>query len=87
MGFGYNDFDTGFGMGFQLFDVMFFLIFFLILGMFIFMFVKGLSTWNKNNHSPRLTVDAEVISRRTDVSCHPSGDNMAAHSTWYYVTF
>ena len=31
MGFGYNDFDTGFGMGFQLFDVMFFLIFFLIM--------------------------------------------------------
>ena len=26
MGFGYNEFDTGFGMGFQLFDVMFFLI-------------------------------------------------------------
>ena len=28
MGFGYNEFDTGFDMGFQLFDVMFFLIFF-----------------------------------------------------------
>ena len=28
MGFGYNDFDTGFGMEFQLFNVMFFLIFF-----------------------------------------------------------
>ena len=40
MGFGYNDFDTGFGMEFQLFDVMFFLIFFLILGMFLFMIVK-----------------------------------------------
>ena len=87
MGFGYNDFDTGFGMGFQLFDVMFYLIFFLILGTFIFMLVKGLSTWNKNNHSPRLAVNAEVVSRRTDVNCHHSGDNMATHSTWYYVTF
>ena len=46
MGFGYNEFDTGFGMEFQLFNVMFFLIFFLILGMFLFMIVKGLSTWN-----------------------------------------
>ena len=87
MGFGYNEFDTGFGMGFQLFDVMFFLIFFLILGMFLFMIVKGLSTWNKNNQSPRLTVDATVVAKRTDVTHHHNGDNMATHSTWYYATF
>ena len=81
MGFGYNEFDTGFGMGFQLFDVMFFLIFFLILGMFLFMIVKGLSTWNKN------TVPAVVVAKRTDVTHHHNGDNMATHSTWYYATF
>ena len=86
MGFGYNDFDTGFGMEFQLFDVMFFLIFFLILGMFLFMIVKGLSTWNKNNQSPRLTVDATVVAKRTDVT-HHHGNDMATHSTWYYATF
>ena len=73
-------------MGFQLFDVMFFLIFFLILGMFLFMIVKGLSTWNKNNHSPRLTVDATVVAKRTDVT-HHHGNDMATHSTWYYATF
>ena len=87
MGFGYNEFDTGFGMEFQLFEVMFFLIFFLILGMFLFMIVKGLSTWNKNNQSPRLTVDATVVAKRTDVTHHHNGDNMATHSTWYYATF
>ena len=86
MGFGYNEFDTGFGMEFQLFDVMFFLIFFLILGMFLFMIVKGLSTWNKNNQSPRLTVDATVVAKRTDVT-HHHGNDMATHSTWYYATF
>ena len=86
MGFGYNDFDTGFGMEFQLFDVMFFLIFFLILGMFLFMIVKGLSTWNKNNQSPRLTVDATVVAKRTDVT-HHHGNDMATYSTWYYATF
>ena len=86
MGFGYNEFDTGFGMGVQLFDVMFFLIFFLILGMFLFMIVKGLSTWNKNNQSPRLTVDATVVAKRTDVT-HHHGNDMATHSTWYYATF
>ena len=87
MEFGYNDFDTGFGMGFQLFDVMFYLIFLLILGMIIFMIVQGLRTWNKNNHSPRLTVEATVVAKRTDVTHHHNGDNMATHSTWYYVTF
>lgn len=87
MGFGYNEFDTGFGMEFQLFNVMFFLIFFLILGMFLFMIVKGLSTWNKNNQSPRLTVDATVVAKRTDVTHHHNGDNMAPYSTWYYATF
>ena len=86
MGFGYNDFDTGFGMEFQLFNVMFFLIFFLILGMFLFMIVKGLSTWNKNNQSPRLTVDATVVAKRTD-DTHHHGNDMATHSTWYYATF
>ena len=86
MGFGYNEFDTGFGMEFQLFNVMFFLIFFLILGMFLFMIVKGLSTWNKNNQSPRLTVDATVVAKRTDVT-HHHGNDMATHSTWYYATF
>ena len=64
MGFGYNEFDTGFGMEFQLF-----------------------STWNKNNQSPRLTVDATVVAKRTDVTHHHNGDNMATHSTWYYATF
>lgn len=52
--------------------------------------------WNKNNHSPRLTVPAAVVAKRTDVS-HSStpnaGDPTGAHgyhtstSTSYYVTF
>ena len=74
-------------MGFQLFDEMFYLVFFLILGMFIFMLVRGLSIWNKNNHSPRLTVDATVVAKRTDVTHRHNGNNMATYSTWYYVTF
>ena len=32
------------------------------------MIVKGVSTWNKNNHSPRLTVAAEIVSKRINVS-------------------
>ena len=55
---------------------------------------RGISTRNKNNHSPRLTVSAVVVSRRTKVSHHShanAGDAGGGHhttsSTWYYVTF
>lgn len=70
---------------------MFFLIFFLILGMFIFTIIKGIGQWNKNNHSPRLTVPATVVAKRGDVSHHHHQDaNGVGHTsstTTYYVTF
>ena len=72
------------------FEIMFFLTFILIFGVFIFTFIKGIGQWNKNNHSPRLTVDATVVAKRSDVSHHHNHTNGAmhtTHSTWYYVTF
>ena len=82
LGFG---FDFGFGM----FEIIFFLMFFLILGVFLVMFIKGISQWNKNNHSPRLTVPVTVVSKRSDVSHHHHGGEMhhTSTSTSYYVTF
>ena len=81
MGFGFG--DAG------IFGVFGALIFAIVIGMFIFFAVKGLKQWNKNNHSPRLTVPASVVSKRTNVSSHMhSGDSMhRTHSTTYYVTF
>ena len=82
-----------FGFGFSgLFEIMFFLVFFLVIGMFIFTAVQGISQWNKNNHSPRLTVDATIVSKRTNVSRHHHhhGAGHGGHtstSTSYYVTF
>jgi len=92
MGFEYGGFD----LAFYAFGVMFFIVFGLVIGIFIVVIVKSISTWNKNNNSPRLTVAAEVVSKRTDVSHHShanAGDITGAHgysntcSTWYYVTF
>ena len=88
MGFGYNEFSVGFG----LFGVMFTVVFVLIIVMFIVVLVRNIGAWNKNNHSPRLTVTARVISKRTDVSHHShgmAGDMTAGHgyTTSYYVTF
>lgn len=81
----------GFGMGFDLFQIMFTLTFLLVIGMFIFTAVKGIGEWNKNNQSPRLTVPATVVAKRTNVSRHHHGEANGHHhhttSTTYYVTF
>ena len=82
----------GFGIGFDMFNVMFYLIFGTVIVLFIVTAVKGIGTWHKNNNSPRLTVEATVVSRRqnTDVHHHNTGNNGAMHtttSTTYYVTF
>lgn len=83
-------------MGFGGFNVMFTLVFILIIGVIIVSFVKGIGQWNKNNNSPRLTVDANVVAKRQDVSYHHHGNAggiTGAHghhtttSTTYYVTF
>lgn len=86
----------GFGYGFSVFGIMFSIVFILVIGMFIFTAVKGIGQWNKNNNSPRLTVAASVVAKRTHVSHHRhanAGDMTGAHgyhtstSTSYYITF
>ncbi len=89
MGFGYNDI---FGMGFHTFDMfsmVFSLFFLLVLGIFVFVFIQMFSQWNKNNHSPRLTVDATIVAKRNHISRHHHGTDMHMHHTTstYYVTF
>ena len=63
----------------------------LVFGLILASFIKGISQWNKNNHSPRLTVPATVVSKRTNVSHHHHHDagHVGHHSTStsYYVTF
>ena len=94
MGFGFNDFgSSGFGTGFTIFQIMLTLVFVIVIGMFIVIAVKGVSQWNKNNHSPRLTVSATIVAKRTNVSHHHqhnhggTGMHHTTHSTTYYVTF
>ena len=85
LGFGF-----GFGM-FNMFSIMFTIVFVLIIGVFIVTLVKGIGEWNKNNHSPKLTVPATVVAKRTNVSRHHHGGVNNHHhtstSTTYYVTF
>ena len=80
-----------YGFGFVLFRIMFALAFFLVIGMFLVFAVKGIAQWNQNNHSPRLTVPAVIVAKRTNVIRHHHGGAGGHHhhhtSTSYYVTF
>ena len=78
------------------FEIMFTLIFITVFGLIIFTIIRGIGEWNKNNQSPRLTVEASIVAKRTHVSRHThhnAGDITGAHgthttsSTSYYVTF
>lgn len=71
---------------FNIFEGMFTLVFAMVIGVFVFVIVKGITQWNKNNHSPRLTVEATVVSKRSET--HHHGDHDSIHSTtYYYATF
>ncbi len=73
---------------FELFPVFFITTFVLIVGVFLFVIVRGLTQWNKNNHSPRLIVDATVVSKRMQIFRSRSGGSIHYHAnTRYYVTF
>ena len=81
----------GFSFGFGIVSVMIPVIFVIVIVMFIVVAVKGIGQWSKNNNSPRLTVQAEIVAKRGDISrhVHATGDGAHHHhtSTTYYVTF
>lgn len=71
----------------EVFATLFFIMFFSVFALFIIQSFQGVLQWNKNNHSPRLTVDATVVAKRTNVSRHRGRRRMSHSSTTYYVTF
>lgn len=85
----------GFGFVFGILELLVPVVFLLVIGVFVATMVSGLRTWNRNNQSPRLTVPAVVVTKRTEVSHHHANaeDASGAHgfhttsATWYYVTF
>lgn len=88
MGFG-SGFGPSFDIGFGLFQIIFGIVFVLVVGIFVVTIVRGIGEWNKNNHSPRITVPVTIVSKRTHVSRHHhAGEHHHSHaSTSYYVTF
>ncbi len=82
----------GFGFMYGIFPIIFGAVFLLVFGVIIISAVKGLIQWNKNNNSPVLTVNANVVSKRINVSHHHqnttgNGIMHSTTSTTYYATF
>ena len=64
--------------------------FILVFGLIIARLIQGAKESKRNNNSPELTVEATVVTKRTDVYNHHNNVNNNMHSsssTIYYVTF
>ena len=74
---------------FDIFPIIFSIMFLLIAGVIVFTIIRGFSQWSKNNHSPRLTVQATVVAKRHHTSHYHHSTEMHMHhsSTSYYATF
>lgn len=76
---------------FELMDTFMIVFMLIFVSMFVFTIARGLSTWNKNNHSPRLSVPAVIVDKREHTTHynHALGDGgySTTSSTDYYVTF
>lgn len=78
--------------GFLGMNLLFWILFALVSGIILVSIFKGIGEWNRNNHAPRLTVPATVVSRRIRVTHHHHGGTSVHHQhvhtvTTYYVTF
>ena len=69
---------------FSIFPIIFGIIFLLSFGLVIFVIFRSIRQENKNNHSPRLRVEAKVVSKRAH---SPRGTEDPMGHTTYYVTF
>ncbi len=80
----------------RVFPILLVTVFALVIGVFIYVTVCLIRQKVHDDRSPRLTVAAKVVSKRTHVSRHnhmDAGDMPDMHagfmtsSTWYYATF
>lgn len=72
--------------GFGAFEALFFLMFAAFFVVFMLTLFRGAKQWHTNNNSPRLTVEAEVVTKRDETTVHHNNGH-AHRSTSYYVTF
>ena len=86
-GFGGFGFEGFFGI-FSLFSGLFGVVFVLVFGIILYTLIRNIKQERKNDQSPRLTVDAKVVAKRTNHTRHSGGRHHMAHTTTtYFVTF
>ena len=79
---------TMFNMGFGIMSMLFPLMFLVVFGIILVNLFRGLKEWNRNNHSPRLTVEAQILSKRTDIHRRSRSSHHGSRtSTTYFATF
>ena len=78
-----------FSLVFGIMSIIPIIMFVVVFSIVIVVFVKVLKQKQTNDRSPRLTVNAEVVGKRTEISHrhHGSEHHMSHTSTYYYVTF
>ncbi len=93
-----------FDEGFDFFNIFFIVIAVLVVGLFIFMLInmighrrlfngvlrRAVDQMERDDHAPRLTVTATVVSKRSNITVHQhTSDSVYPHTstTSYYATF
>ena len=71
----------------EMFFIFFGITFIFVITVFVITFATIFKQWNKNNKSPRLTVNAKVVAKRNHISRRRSGKHGYTTSSSYYVTF
>lgn len=85
--------SSGFNLMFTLVPILVVVGFITVLGIVVYRLVQGAQKWKRNNDSPVLTVEARVVTKRTDVSQYQHANmtnntmDTAYSTTYYYVTF
>ena len=72
----------GLGFGFDIGFSIFYIMFFIVIAMFVFVFAKLIKEWSHNNNSPRLSVEAKIVDKRSSAH-HHNGH----HTHSYHITF
>ena len=76
---------------YEIFPVIFSVFFIFVFGTLIYNLVMNIRQWHRNNKSPKLSVDATVVAKRSHTSHHHhhhnNGHMHTSSSTSYYVTF
>lgn len=72
---------------FGIFPILFGLVFVFVFGIIVYTFAQSIKRERRNDHSPRLTVEAKVVSKRTNFRRSVGNDHISSGHTTYFVTF